>query len=231
MRPGKLVLQVVVSEPVLREGAGLEVLGEDVAPRDEAAGERLPLRVPEVEGDGTLVAVRPREVGALGTVLAVRPRKVGRGEVAGVVACARALDLDDLGPEVAQDLGAARAGENAGEVEDHESVEGTVHPEISSSWGLERGMGERLFRNCTSRLESRRRPRDSRTAAGPDGPRSTGCPGASPPGTLQAACSGRSLLTRRLPPSSPTGVRPGAGSCAHEPRPSRRARCRTAGRR
>ena len=123
----EIVLEVAVPEPVLRKGAGLEVLRQDVASRDEPAGDRLPLRVAEVEGDGTLVAVRPREVGALRAVLAVGPGQVGRSEVAGVVAGPRPLDLDDLRAEVAQDLGAVRPGQNTGEVEDDEAVERTVH--------------------------------------------------------------------------------------------------------
>ena len=130
--PGEVVLEVVVPEAVLREGPGLEVLREDVAARDEPAGERLTLRVPEVEGDGPLVAVRPREVRTLGAVPAVPLRQIRGSEVAGVVARSRPLDLDDLCPEVAQDLGAARAGENASEVEDDEAVEGTVHPGVPS---------------------------------------------------------------------------------------------------
>ena len=58
---------------------------------------------------------------------AVRPGQVGRGEVAGVVAGPRPFDLDDLRPEIAQDLGAVRSREDAGEVEDDDAVEGAVH--------------------------------------------------------------------------------------------------------
>src|SRR3546814_7119904 len=47
--------------------------------------------------------------------------------LAGVVALAGALDLDHLGAEVAQKLGAGRAGQDAGQVEDPQAGERSGH--------------------------------------------------------------------------------------------------------
>jgi hypothetical protein len=51
-------------------------------------------------------------------VLAVLAFDKGRTPAAGVVARALALDLDDVGAEVGEDLAGPRSGQNAGKLED-----------------------------------------------------------------------------------------------------------------
>src|SRR5262245_66368422 len=72
----------------------------------------------EVEGDGPLGTIGTEVIG--GHLLAEERRAPG----AGVVALAGALDLDDVGPEVGEELAAERAGQNAGGGEDAEAGEG-----------------------------------------------------------------------------------------------------------
>jgi len=98
-----------------RQRAPGEVLGEHVDVREEAAHQRAPLGVPQVERDALLVAVE-REEGDR--------HAVGGGvPVAALVARARRLDLDHLGAQVGEDRGAERPGQEAGQVEDADAGE------------------------------------------------------------------------------------------------------------
>ena len=83
--------------------------------------QRLPVGFGQIEGEPALVAVGTQVVG--GQLVAEERRAPG----AGVVAGAGAFELQDLGPEVAEELGAERPGEDAGGVEDAEAGERGVH--------------------------------------------------------------------------------------------------------
>jgi hypothetical protein len=115
-----LVLQALKIQPITLEPAHLEVLHQDVGLCRHLANQRLAFGLGHVDGDGALVAVASGEVGGVGGVVAVRVLKEGRAPVAGVVPRTGALDLDHIGPQVGQHLGAPGAGEYAREVEDFE---------------------------------------------------------------------------------------------------------------
>ena len=59
----------------------------------------------------------------------------GGAPAAGIVAGAFALDLDDVGAEVGEDLARPRPGENAGEFEDAQASERTGHSFFSEQMG------------------------------------------------------------------------------------------------
>ena len=86
----------------------------------------------QIEGDALLVAVDAEEIGA--------PAADERLPRPGVVAVARVFDLDDLGAHVAEEHGAERTGEDAGEIEDAQPGErqragGIGRHELSASIG------------------------------------------------------------------------------------------------
>ncbi len=108
----------VVAEPEPVEVAGAEVLDDDVGPRREAPHRLAAGLGLEIERDRALVAIRRRVVGR-GAVGQER-----RAPSARVVARARTLDLDDIGAQIAEHLGAERTRENAREVQNPEVREG-----------------------------------------------------------------------------------------------------------
>ena len=116
-QPGVLGAQRFVVQPVAAHVADLEVLHQHIALRHQLAHDLLAFGGGNVERDGALVAVHRQEVGGLGGGLALRVGREGRAPLAGVVALAGALDLDDIGPQVGQGLGAPGPGEHAGEVQ------------------------------------------------------------------------------------------------------------------
>src|SRR5262249_37445008 len=120
--------------------------------------EREPVRLTQVQGNGALAAVARQIVGGC---LGVEERGAPG---AGVVSGAGALDLDDTGPQVGEELAAERPGEDAGGVEDAQAGEGGVHtksPASGAAW---------TARSCPSTiiigLRTRRR-RDSSCFRGP----------------------------------------------------------------
>ena len=112
-----------VVEPVAGQAAELEVLDDDVAAAGQFADEALPLRLGEVDGDRAFVAVGAEEIGRIRSVAAIGSLDVGRAPGAGVVAGAGALDLDDVGAVVAEQLSGPGARQDAGQVEDFDMRE------------------------------------------------------------------------------------------------------------
>jgi hypothetical protein len=108
---------VVVAQPEPVGGARPERLDHDVGAIAQLAREREIGRVLEVEDDRALVAV---EAQVVGRALLDERRPPG----ARVVAAVGPLDLDDVGPEVAQRHRAQRPGEHAREVGDEDAVKG-----------------------------------------------------------------------------------------------------------
>src|SRR3546814_15344605 len=78
-------------------------------------------------------------------LLAVGVLHEGRAEFARVVALAGPFDLDHVGAEVAQDLRAGRAREDAGKIEDADTVERARHR------SEERRVGNACVSTCRSR--------------------------------------------------------------------------------
>ena len=99
------------------EAADLDVLDHHIAPGGQVAHQLLPFRRGDVDGDRALVAVGAQVVGRLAGRLTASIGQVGRPPVAGVVADAGALDLDDLSPQISQELAGPRPRQDAGQVQ------------------------------------------------------------------------------------------------------------------
>src|SRR5439155_21947868 len=114
-------LHRVVAEPQSLHDAGAEILGDDIAFLDQAAGDFLPLRGLQVDDDAALVAVEQQEEKAVELGIVAVP------QLAGAVAALRVLDLDHIGAEPGQHLRARRAGLVMGEIDDANAVERLAH--------------------------------------------------------------------------------------------------------
>src|SRR2546428_6246648 len=110
----------VVAEAHLLHPAGRLVLGHHVGLFDHVEEHGLALRVLEVERDALFVGVEQEEVARVDTGL------LG-ATVAPGLSLAGLLDLDDLGAEPRQHLGARRAGLELGEVQDADAVQRCAH--------------------------------------------------------------------------------------------------------
>ena len=114
--------QAVVVQAVARHVTDLEVLHEHVAMLHQVADQRLPLRLRDIAGDRPLVPVRTEVIGRLGRIVAGTVLQERRAPGAGVIPCAGTLDLDHIGAQVCQCLGAPRAGQHAGQIEDTDAI-------------------------------------------------------------------------------------------------------------
>ena len=137
---GVLAGQVVVGEPVLLQAAGLEVLDQHVAMADQPPGQGGALRLGDIQAERALVAVRREEIGAFAGLLAVWAGQERRAPAAGIVAGAGPLDLDHVGAQVAQQLGAAGSRQDAGEIEDPQAVKRAGH-DASDKFVWNQGLG------------------------------------------------------------------------------------------
>ncbi len=127
--------QVVGRETEPVQGAGTEVLHEDVGAADQL-GEDGPAVVGlEVEGDGLLVAVAGQEVGR--NVGAVRSGNERRSPGAGLVTATGGLHLDHPCTQVGHHHGSVGSREGPGEVDDDRPGQGTV----GAAGGVRRGRG------------------------------------------------------------------------------------------
>src|SRR5690606_10238577 len=88
--------QSVVAEPEALHHARPEVLDDDIRLLDELLDDRDRFGSAQIEDDASLAAVERNEV------VAELPEE--RGKVAGVVTLPGCLDLDDVCPEVTQQL-------------------------------------------------------------------------------------------------------------------------------
>ena len=121
------LLQVAVAEPVAGEIAELVVLEEHVGFCGELAHDPLALGLREIDRDRFLAAVGAGKISGFGRVAAVGVLQPRRAEGARVVARLRALDLEDLGAEVGEDLPGPGPGEHARKVEDADVRERSRH--------------------------------------------------------------------------------------------------------
>ena len=115
-----------VVEAVFREAADLVVLDQDVGAAGEPADEALAGRGRQVEGDRALRPVGREEIGGVGRLRACRVAQEGRPPGTGVVAAARALDLDHVGAEIGQQLRGPRPGQDAAQIEHLEAGQGAA---------------------------------------------------------------------------------------------------------
>ena len=119
--------EAVVVEAVFFEIADLVVLDDHVADRCQAANDLAALNTCEIDRDRSFSPVGGKVVGRIGGVGAVAILQKGRPPAAGVVACARALDLDHVSAEIGKVLRAPGTGKHTGKIEDANSVEGAGH--------------------------------------------------------------------------------------------------------
>ena len=108
-----IFLQALVVEAIAFQIADLEVLDDDIGDRREPPHDVLTLGRREIERDGLLVAIAAENDRRLTRVAAFPILEERRTHSARVVAAADALDLDDLGAQIAQRLRRERAGEHA----------------------------------------------------------------------------------------------------------------------
>ena len=123
---GRMARTASTSKPELLEHPRRVVLDEHVAGREQPA-QQVPPRVGgEVEGDALLVGVEAGEDPRL--LPPVRLGEAQAGEHAGAVGPGGRLDVDHLGAEHRQHVGAERPGPEGGEVEHAQPVEGPRPP-------------------------------------------------------------------------------------------------------
>ena len=114
--PGVQLLQDLVAEPHLFDGAGAEVLEDDIGNLDQFPQGFLALLLPQVHTQRLLAAVILHPIGALFP----HPGAV----IAGFLA-AQPLHLDNFGPQPGQHLGAARPGLMPAQVNDANAAQRT----------------------------------------------------------------------------------------------------------
>ena len=128
-------LQAFVIEPEALQRAGLEILQNDVGSRGDGAHDLLPFGLVEIERDRALAAVDRKVVAGLAGRLAGFVLEKRRPPRARVVAHAGALDLDDVGAEIGQNLTGPRPCHDPAQIEHADVRQRTGHfsPPISAS--------------------------------------------------------------------------------------------------
>ena len=117
------LLQRLVAEAEALHRAGAHVLDDDVRRLDEGLEHRAPARRLQIERHALLVGVQQQEEPRVLAAL------VGERGAAGLAS--GRFDLDDVGAQPRQHLGAGRAGFVLGQVEDANAVEGLGHGGVS----------------------------------------------------------------------------------------------------
>ena len=120
---GLTALKVLVAVAELGQHAGPEVLHHDVGLLRHLHDDCVHLAALEIERDRPLVAVPGEEVRAFRAADPFGEEGHGAEHVAG----AGALDLDDVGAHVAEQLRGERPLQQMAEIEDGDAFEGLVH--------------------------------------------------------------------------------------------------------
>ncbi|MCY1371867.1 hypothetical protein D9M69_590350 [compost metagenome] len=105
-------------QPIARQRAGLVVLKHDVGLLGKLAHDALGLGLVQAQGDGALAAVDSEVVTRFLGVLPIGALEERGAPGAGVIAGTGALNLEDVGAQVRQNLGRPRRCQNAAEVQD-----------------------------------------------------------------------------------------------------------------
>ncbi len=151
-------------EAVFGKAAHLVVLDHHIRLKGEAAHQGRPLRLREIDGDGALVAVGAQEVCALARLVVAFGLHEGRAPNASVVALPRRLHLDDVGPQVGQNLRAPRPGQHPRQIEHLDPVQrmraracdaAPINPNHALSSAADMSMNE----GTATPVAARRRPR------------------------------------------------------------------------
>ncbi len=107
----------IVEAKLLHHAAG-EILHHHIRLRDELTRDLQRCRIGEVERNAALVAIETEESRALAA-------DFGMFVGARVVAAIRVFNLDDLGAEIREGLRAGGTSDNAGEIHDQQTIEGS----------------------------------------------------------------------------------------------------------
>ena len=110
-------LQAVVVQSVLLQATQLEVLQHHVGLRRQPTHDVLTFRLGDIDGDGSLVPVGTQIIGSHRSILPLIILDPWRPPASGIVARPRALHLDDIRPQVRQNLPRPRTGQNARQVQ------------------------------------------------------------------------------------------------------------------
>src|SRR6185312_14918632 len=124
-----------IIEPVAPEIADLEILHHDVGRFYQRADDLLAFRLRNVDGDRFLAAVGAEIERIVVVLFALGIGQIGRPEGAGIVAAARALDLDYLGPQIGQHLRRERPGQHPGQINDFDARKRQIRHEHFSEIG------------------------------------------------------------------------------------------------
>ncbi len=128
-------------QPVLEQPANLEVFDEDIGAPGQFAHGPLSWSGRDVDGNRAFVAIAGEKIGGIATA-AIGAFNERRTPVAGVVASSGALDLDNSGAEVREDLGAPGAGQNARQIDNANSGQRSGHRGLLEGWcGPQLGTG------------------------------------------------------------------------------------------
>ena len=109
-------------QPIAGHVADFEVLNEHIAMGHQLAHQSLAFGLGNVAGDGALVAVGAQVISRISGVFPLDICQEGWAPAAGVVTQARLFNLDDIGPQVGQGLGAPRPGQHTGEIKNADAV-------------------------------------------------------------------------------------------------------------
>src|SRR5207245_6491361 len=123
----------LVAQPEPLHHPGAEVFGDDIGLPDQAARDVLTLDSLQIDDDAALVAVEQQREIAVGRIVRRRPQPPRPVAVRGP------LNLDHIGAEPGQHLGAGRPGLVVGEVDDADAFERLAHllsPDCAVSFTL-----------------------------------------------------------------------------------------------
>ena len=117
-----------VVQPIFGQSSGFEVFHQNVGPCSQRPDRGLPVRAGDIHGDRQFVAVGRHEIGGQIGLLPTGVIQVGWPPAACIIPVrAGIFDLDDLGPQIAQQLRAGRPGQNPAQVQYGYSVQCACH--------------------------------------------------------------------------------------------------------
>src|SRR6202030_526913 len=123
-----------VIETEFLQAADLEILDQHVGARYQLPDDALAVGRGEIGLDRALAAIGAVKIGGA-EMTAVGRLDEGRAPGAGIVAGARALDLDDVSAEIGEQLAGPRTGQNPGQLQYAQTSQRTRHETLPTSRG------------------------------------------------------------------------------------------------
>ncbi len=112
-------MQGLVVEPEFRHRAGAKIVHQHIALFCHLDGEITGRLAPQIHDDAALVPVERQKGRACAEI---RHALFGDAECSCIVAMADILDLDDIGTEIAKNLGCRRTGKNPRKIENTDAL-------------------------------------------------------------------------------------------------------------